>query len=473
MNLTSFLNHPLTLVGLALLAVFALFKLILNAGLLSKITGKETSPILHKMLNFGFVLALSVAMAGFGLEAWRFHKQIDRIRQAKETILGEVLTTVSHLDERLGFFQQSRKPDTFSRQLDKVRQKVAPALKQNFAAGYKRLIMEQKITTLRQMMNSSPLPTASGRSLLESLRDSGMDTASFLKFYNQLAEVERVTEDFLNTLGYIGEISQEPNALQNEYSERRLNLSLRTIALESQTAYLYALAIFHDAGIGPNAVPLPDSAEVTMQALKYLQPKIVIDRKQAAVLLAKLSEQRSKESAEMTALLALAEDLNQKKLQDFSELNDQLKIHPGDGWHEVVGKAISLRQLGRPAEAVAAFARYDEMFAATDPGARRYAHTAQQFATQLMMLGVSGGVYIFNIKAGSQAEQVGLDEGDIIIEYNGHDITDMLVFVEAVKSAHTSPAVSISWLRLNASGHFEQHKKTMAGGALGADIMPI
>lgn len=473
MNLISFFNHPLTLIGLVLLGVFSLFKLILKSGLLSKITGKETVPILHKLLNFGFVLALGVGVAGFGLEGLKIHKHIDQIQQAKKTIISEILTTISHLDERVGFFEQTLESDDFAGQLDKVRQKVAPALRQNFAAGYNRLIIEQKITTLRQMMNSSPLPTASGRSLLESLRDSGINTEEFIKFYNQLAEVERVTEDFLDTLGYIGKMSEEPSALQAEYNNRKLHVTARNIFNESQLAYWYALAILREANTGPHAMPLPDSAAATLHALKHLQPKELIDQKQTAVLVSELAEQHSQVIAEKTALFFLAEQLSQEKLRTFKELDERLKINPTDTWRDVVGKAVSLRQFGRTAEAVAAFSRYNDMFAATDSTAKRYAHTAQQFTGQLELLGVTGGAYIFKIKPGGKAEQVGLEVGDIIIEYNDHIISDMSVFVEAEKSAHVAASVVIIWLRLNASGRFERHSKTVPGGVLGAGTMPI
>lgn len=473
MNLASFLNHPLTLIGLVVLGVFGLFKLILKSGLLSKVTGRETAPILHKLLNFGFVLALSVVVSGFGLEAWRIYKQIDQIQQAKKAVLGEILTNISSLDERLGFFQQILEPDTFARQLDEVRQKVVPALRRNFAVGYNRLIMEQKITTLRHMMNSSPLPTASGRSLLENLRDSGMDTEAFRTFYDQLAEVERVSEDFLDTLKYIGKMGEEPSALHTEYSNRKLQVAARNISIESQVAYFYALAVLRDANTGPHAVSLPESAATTLQALEHLQPKELIDQKQTAILLSELMEQKSQVNKEKTALLFLAEQLNQEELRNFKGLDKQLKINPTDTWNEVVGKAISLRQLGRTAEAVAVFSRYGEMFAATHSTAKRYAHTAQQFTTQLDILGISGGVYIFEIKPGGTAEQSGLEVGDIIIEYNNRVIIDMSGFVEAAKSGQAVDTVPTTWLRLNVQDRFERHEKIIPGGTLGALTMPI
>lgn len=473
MNIASFLSHPLTLVGVLLLGVFGLFKLILQSGLLSKVTGKATALILHKMLNFGFVLALSVSIAGIGLEAWRIHKRIDHIKQAKQAIIGEILTTISSLDERLGFFNAILEPDSFAEQLDQVRQKMAPALQQDFAAGYNHLIIEHKINTLRQLMNSSPLPTESGRSFMKDLRNSGMDTEIFRRFYLQLAEVERVTEDFLAALTYNGTIGNEPSELQREYSSRKLQIAKKLLSTESQVAHLYALAILRYANTGQDPVSLPDSAASTLQALEHLQPRKPVDQQEASRLLAKLLQARSEELEEKAALISPAKRLSQEKLGTFEEIDQRLTINPTDTWNQVVGKAISLRRLGRTAEAVAAFSRYGEMFAATDPTARGYAHTAQQLTLQSDLLGISGGVYIFKITPGSTAQQAELRTGDILIAYNGQEISDMSTFVEAVKSAQKTETVSLTWLRLNARNRFERHDATIAGGILGAATMPI
>ena len=473
MNIASFLTSPLTLVGLLLVGVFGLFKLVLKSRLLSKVTGKETALILHKMLNFGFVLALSVAIAGVGLEAWRIHKRIDHIKQAKKAIVGEILTNISSLDERLGFFNATLEPDTFAGQLDQVRQKIAPGLKQDFAAGYNHLIIEHKINTLRQLMNSSPLPTASGRSFMEYLRDSGMDTEIFRKFYLQLAEVERVTEDFLAALAYSETVGDKPSALQTEYSARRLQVAKQLLFIESQVAHFYALAILRYANTGPDAASLPDSAVSTLQALEHLQPKEPVDQQEASFLLTKILKTRSDELEEKAALVPLAKQLRQEKLSNLEEIDQQLTINPTDTWSQVVAKAISLRQLGRTTEAIAVFSRYGEMFAATDPTARLYAHTAQQLTLQADMLSISGGVYVFKITPGSAAQIANLKAGDIIIAYNGEDISDMSAFIKAVKSAQKKETVSITWLRLNAQNHFERYDATVPGGPLGAANMPI
>jgi S1-C subfamily serine protease len=113
------------------------------------------------------------------------------------------------------------------------------------------------------------------------------------------------------------------------------------------------------------------------------------------------------------------------------------------------------------------------MFAATDQTAKQYANTARQFTSQLDLLDVRGGVYVFEINPGSTAQLAGVKVGDIIIEYDHQKITDMAIFVEDVKSAQTADTVQISWLRLNAQNKFDRYSKTLPGGSLGVGAMPI
>lgn len=96
----------------------------------------------------------------------------------------------------------------------------------------------------------------------------------------------------------------------------------------------------------------------------------------------------------------------------YETITDQLTIQPTDTQEDVVKKARSLRELGRLDEAVAAFARYGEMFSA-DPTSAQYAQVAQAFTRQIGELGVGGGVYIYGIAEGSVAQAAGLEVGDM------------------------------------------------------------
>lgn len=469
-----YLEHPLVLTGAVLFGVLGIFKLLLSSGILLPPAQKEVAPILHKVLNFGFVLAVIVVVLGFGLEFWRIYKQLDQIRQAKQSIMAELLTNITSIDERLGYIEKTLEPNTFHQQLDSVRKKVAPGLRSQFASGYTRVLIEQKIATLRQMLNSSPLRTGAGRSELENLHRSGVDTEKYHKFYNQLAEVERVTEDFFFTLAYVASMSDEPSDLQAEYNNERLELAMWNTSIESEIAYVLALQVLLEVTKSPHPVPLPESVQTTLQMLNYLQPrKLPASEEEVNTLLAGLIEQKSALVTEKASLMSMASQLSKEKLCKFEQINQIVKINPTDTWNQVIGKAVSLRQLGRTAEAIAAFSRYTDMFSATDPKAKQYAHTAQQFTIQLDLLGVQGGAYIFEVRPESIAQQAGLKEGDIIIEYNGHTITDMSIFVEAAKSARSAETVQITWLRLTAQDKFDRYIKTLPGESLGVGTMPI
>ena len=473
-RLFPYFEHPLVLVGAVLFTVFGIFRLLLNSGILLPPARKEVAPILHKMLNFGFTLAFIATLSGFGLEYWKTYKQIDRIKQAKQSIAAEILINISSLDERLGYFKDSLEPDTFHQHLNEVRKKVAPGLRSQFARGYDRVLIEQKISTLRQLLNSSPLRTRAGYSEFENLHQSGVDTKKYHTFYNQLSEVERVSEDFFTTLAYVASMSASPSDLQAKYNNKRLELAVRNLDIESQIAYIFALQVLREVSKAPHPIPPPEAVASTLQTLNYLRPREMPTPKDEDMLLAVLMERKSTLVEEKTSLTTTASQLNQEKLDQFEQVNQLLKINSTDTWNQVVGKAVSLRQLGRTAEAVAAFSRYAEMFAATDPTAKKYSHIAQQFTLHIDLLdGQEGGVYILEVKSDSIAQQAGLEVGDIITAYNSQKTTGMDNFVAAVRSARGADEIQITWLRLTAQNQFKQYSKTVPAGSIGVRAMPI
>jgi S1-C subfamily serine protease len=154
-------------------------------------------------------------------------------------------------------------------------------------------------------------------------------------------------------------------------------------------------------------------------------------------------------------------------------LDEKLKIQPSDTWNVVAGKAIALRQLGRTTDAVAAFSRYGDMFAATDPTAQAYARTAQQFTTQLNDLGVEGGVYLYQLVDDGAAKQAGLAVADVVISYGERSIKNMDTLVSALRDAPKGEPLRITYLRMQPSGQFLRQTTSVVGGTLGAGFMPI
>jgi hypothetical protein len=472
--MTNYLNHPLVLTGVALFFVFALCKILIRSGLLVPVRQGEAAPIIHKLLNFGFAIAALVTLCGFGLESWKLYRQIDLLVQAKRSIAAEVLSDISSLDERLVYTEQTlAQDDLVERRLDTIRQRIAPSLRSYLASGYEALMTEQKITTLRQLFNSSPLRTGAGHSELENLRRSGLDTESYQRFYDQLAEVKRVTEDVFHALASGVPADGRQSERATLQAGARLELALEYLEIESQYAYMLALQLLLDMAEPPHPVPLTASAQAVLGGLQRLEPRsLPRSRAEIDLLASKSFERRQAALATKASLLATAKQLVEERVAELEEVG-LLRIEPNDTWNEVVGKAVTLRQLGRTSDSVAAFSRYADMFAATDPTADQYARTAQQFTVQMAGLGAEGGAYVFEIRPGSSAQEAGLTVGDIIVEYDSRPITGMDAFVEAAEAAQPAKTVQIVLLRLTDHREFHRFTRTVPGGSLGAGLMPI
>lgn len=213
------------------------------------------------------------------------------------------------------------------------------------------------------------------------------------------------------------------------------------------------------------------------QSLQIFQQ--VQDFERAAIVATGLSEVYSalKQPDKAMEYLRLSQELSKKVSSRFNTsqtLSDEaaklLAIQPTDPWNVVVGKAISSRQLGRIDEAIAAFARYGEMFR-TDPTAAQYSRIAQELTRQMRSLNLKGGVYIHQIAAGGSAAQKGLAVGDIVISYNGQPISNMPEFVAARDRAPKDKPLEVTYLRLEGK-QFRRYTAIM-NHPMGAGLMPI
>ncbi len=471
--MVTYLSNPLVWIGVALFGTFGLFKLLLRSKLLVPVAQREVAPILHKVLKFGFVLALLVVVCGFGLAFWRVHKEIDRIERAKNLLASEVLSDISSLDERLQYIDLTLERDGFDQRFDRANEKIAPTFSAELSRRYNRSRTEQAAGTLRQMLNSSPLRTQAGRSELENLRLSGVSAESYQPFYDQLAEVERVTEQFLNALTSFPSTTEAPSDLEEKLRQRRLRVEAKNLALESRHAYGLGLELLIAITKPPHAVPLPESAQGTLHNLHHLKPRALPGSEvEVQAILARILEQRQDLLVEKAAVVKAAREQLDTKFAELEETG-RIQIASTDTWQQVVGKAVTLRQLGRTSEAVAMFGLYAERFGAGDPTARQYAQTARQLTLQMGKLGVTGGVYLFMVNQDSPGREAGLAVGDVIVECDGRVTADMEGFLEARKMSKGLGPVQVVLLRLTPQGRFNRYSKTIPIGNLGVGLMPI
>ncbi|NYT02300.1 MAG: PDZ domain-containing protein [Methanosarcinales archaeon] len=210
-----------------------------------------------------------------------------------------------------------------------------------------------------------------------------------------------------------------------------------------------------------------------LQGLCHLEPRALMGREERRLLQEEHLARHGELMAKKAALEKEGQALLEQDLARYQEIDQQLVVRPTDGWSQVVGKAIALRQLGRTAESLAAFSRYGEMFAAADPGAGQYARTAQRLTMSMDALGVDGGVYIYELAPGGAAKSAGMQVGDVIVDYGGQAVRDMGTMVQALRSAPARDRVRAGYLRLREDGTFELRTASLPGEALGAGYMPI
>lgn len=390
-----------------------------------------------------------------------------KLDQARRLIADEVMARLVSIDARLGFVAGSVAPDPFEGRLREAKRKVAPSAEAATTRGYRQLMAETRISSLRHAFNAHPLRGELGGPMVDVLVGADADVGAIRLFYDQLAEVDWASESLFAALAQeAGEEGRDTPAWQ-EYVRTRTELAVATLRNRSERAHLAALRVLDQ--IGP-----ADEVAARLAALAHLRPNRVVPPAEADALLAKNVADQEEIVARKTRLKEDGERLLEAGAREIEEVNTLLEIRDTDTWNEVVGKAVSLRHFGRIAEAMAAFHRYGQLFSPTDATAARYADTAMAFTQQLQELDVEGGVYVFRVGEGSVATAAGVEVGDLIVEYNGRAVPNMPEMVSALAETHAGDYVRATVLRLDReTGRFSRRTVSVEGGALGAGLMPI
>lgn len=439
-------------------------------GLLDYFSGKSaTEPVARTQLNFNAPVESVINIET--LENLHLHTgdtpevRRQKIVQAHRLLASDVLANVSSLDARLGFAEQAMARDSTEQRLTAIRKRVAPALNEVANAGYRRLISSQSHAALRQAFNSRPLRQEFGALLLQVLQESGADPDRVRFFYEQLAQAQDASESLLHTMSELAEYNADEKR-DESYHARRLYLARAVLQNRSQLAYVAALRVLRDLEIGDETAGL-------LTTLHFLYPRQILAAPELQQLLEQYFIQAADLMKERGELAMEGERLLNQTFDDYAAIDEMLTIQTSDAPHQIVGKAISLRQLGRVTEAVAAFARYAERFGAADPTAQQYGQTAQQFTLQAQALGVEGGVYVSEVVANGAAARGGLQVGDIIIAYQMKVVQKPEELTAALREAQQLASVEITLLRLEAKGLFTRRILRVRGGTLGLGLITI
>lgn len=389
----------------------------------------------------------------------------EKLEQAKSLIAEEVFTNISNIDARLSFVGTILEDDNFEQHLRDVRNQVAPSANDIFDSGYNRLMHQQEISSLRGAFASRPLYEVRAP-LIQVLIEGNADAERVRAFYSSLAEVQDVSESLLQELS-IAATQTSTDLKVTAYYTKRVKLAVKRLLNRSEIAYLSGLMVLDSLKI-----PLPNAQE-RLSSLQNLEPHQIISRGEATQLLAAQLKDAERLVVERAEIVEEAKNLRDTALDEYAKLNEKLVIQTSDPWNVVVGKAVSLRQLGRTTEAVAAFSRYADMFSKKDPTAKQYSRTAQQFTIQLDKLGISGGVYLYEVMQSGVADRAGLKVGDIIVGYGDRTIANMNDITMALRDSLIGNSVRLTYFRMSDVGVFQRQTVTINSGSLGVGMMPI
>ncbi len=142
-------------------------------------------------------------------------------------------------------------------------------------------------------------------------------------------------------------------------------------------------------------------------------------------------------------------------------------------WNKLIDTARELRQQGKIADSLAAFAKYGEIYGKKYPSAHHYTTVAQSFTAQCRDLGLTGGVYVYRIVKGGVGWSSGLRVGDIIIGYGGHLVFSTKSFIELKLNSDKGKKVKIDLLRMDKNGTFKKLHTLVSTGPLGIYVMDI
>ncbi|MEM7326357.1 MAG: PDZ domain-containing protein [Actinomycetota bacterium] len=388
--------------------------------------------------------------------------------QREYTILAFADRAASALDGRLVLVDAALESDDYAERLDAIREQVAPGAADDLSDAYDTLLAESLVSDLRSMLADEPLPSLDPQFASTLVDGSAVSEASFLLLLDQLDEAEGAIDLLLADLDKLAEEETDCNAeAWFSYREQAVALSRRWLENRSSFAYYAAQQVM--AAVDPSATQTVEP----FTELLVLRPVGISSGSELGATLTEIDEVSEQLTKDLQDHLTTGRALNDSDLDCLASINDDLVVNDDDTWDQVVWKAISLRDLGRYQDAVAAFIRYGELFSPTDQTAAAYAETAVQFTERIAVGGSpTKAVYVFAVEPDSPSDGL-VKESDIIVRINDRDIAGPPDFETAVATRDKSAPLVLVVLRLDGGRFVEQTVLLEPNDGFGLGIMPI
>ncbi len=321
---------------------------------------------------------------------------------------------------------------------------------------------------LRQAFNSRPLKKDLLNWLyIQKIEIEGLDFNRVKAWDTYQLYVEDAAESLLKLLH---ESLSERNFKDPSYLEQYKNqITLAACKLKNISAIAYLTGISILSQLNLQLIDI----ELIIKNLKHLEPIEIPSQPEIDLLLTEKVQIQQELLLARANLKMNAETLRDRQFEAYAEIDRLLDIHPTDTQHEVVGKAVCLRQFGRIEEAIDAYAKYGIMFPDAEPPTRQYVITAQAFTRQIAELDVIGGIYIYQVSVGQFAQQAGIIIGDIITHCDDKPIHNPGEMVAALTAIAADANVKIAYVRLHQEGYFGKAKISIEGKPLGVQFVGI
>jgi len=389
-----------------------------------------------------------------------------KVERRTEILTSLVLDNLVSLDTRLDLLRLIMADDGFGGALASVRDDVAPSSQEVFEAGYNELLSAQRQESLRSILADTPLKLIEPSLLTELLLDTRVPAATATTFVDALVAIDDRYGQLLDALGEVGEPELCSSSLAQEFQERNSDILVALVETQSEVAFALGQSVLAQTG-QPTA-----NMNARLSSLRILEPRNLPSANQANAAAATAVADYELALATRSDLNTLGVELLDANLECYIAINRDLSISADDPWNMVVAKAISLRQLGRQDEAIAAFELYRQMFSSSDPTADRYAATAQTFTEEMDSFSVvDGAVYVWAIEPGTQAAGR-VEVGDVVIELNNQAVRSVPDFERALAARDGVEALVMLVLRLDA-GRFTLVEFEFEPVTIGISVMPI
>lgn len=325
----------------------------------------------------------------------------------------------------------------------------------------------QQFDYLRNSLDRYPLKSEFNSTLIHLEYESEINHEYVRSFYDELSTLQYRYEVFF---GWLDKATED-----RAHTGEKVILYKKIIKLKLELIRNSAMIILIKGLIALDSLRIPYSFfNGRLGKLLVLEPRQMISVKDMKKQYVKLLSEFKDLNLTSSVLTENFRNLLDQKLDSCrDDINKLFEINPEDKWNEVVGKAISLRQLGRIADAVSTFLKYSKMFGDKDSTAVIYSDIACKFTESIHSLKVNGGVFIFRLNEHGKGAEQGLRVGDIIIRYNYNIINCVPDFINAEKITHPDAPIHLDYLRLTEDNKFLQNKVVIACWPIGIEIMPV